>query len=354
MKKLFIAFVTFLSISEMFAQCDVAQSAFSISPASVAVGQTAELKFSIKNLGSAGCAYAPGALKVVVSIPKRPFDFQSFVSNQHGDFFDWSFDETERILVGINHKALSSNEVEKDVTVKLVGKTAGKATATLNLEITDGSDNAIIENDPSFGSLEIAAAPLPVKLEFFKGESNIKGNLLSWKTSAESNFSHFELEKSSNALEFNFLAKVITKQNSSGSAYHYLDERINTGMLPGASNTSFFADSFYRLKLVDVDGTYSYSNIIFIEDNDKLAHVGEFYPNPTMGAQAEIDIITSKAENWKIIASDLKGKIIYQQDKNLTKGLNRVNIKLPETANGEILFRLENKEGVAVKKLIKN
>lgn len=76
---------------------------------------------------------------------------------------------------------------------------------------------------------------------------------LNWSTASEQNNSHFEVERSADALQFNKLGRVNAAANPRiKNDYQYLDQSPLSGK------------SFYRLKQVDVDGKFSYSSVIQI------------------------------------------------------------------------------------------
>jgi hypothetical protein len=63
------------------------------------------------------------------------------------------------------------------------------------------------------------AQPLPVNLISFQGKATEKGNALNWKTSSETNFSHFEIQRSDDAKAF----EKIGNQTANESAnYEFL------------------------------------------------------------------------------------------------------------------------------------
>ena len=103
---------------------------------------------------------------------------------------------------------------------------------------------------------------LPVTLLNFTGVSQAGKNLLSWKTTNETAFSHFEVGVSNDATNFNTIGKVTAGTNN------YAFTHFN----PLAGN------HFYRLKMVDKDGRFSFSGIIKLVQNqsNKLS----VFPNP--------------------------------------------------------------------------
>ena len=101
-------------------------------------------------------------------------------------------------------------------------------------------------------------------LELEEGESN-GDNLLEWSTQLEFHSSEFRIERS---LDGNVFSKI-------GSLPAQGDSYVPTEY--------FFCDysapisAYYRLKMVDLDGTFRYSPVVYVEREDMLVHL---YPNP--------------------------------------------------------------------------
>jgi hypothetical protein len=111
-------------------------------------------------------------------------------------------------------------------------------------------------------------SPLPLNLISFS--VNKKGALphLSWSTTSETNFSHFMVQKSKDAKGFESIGRVESVGfESDKSAYSFVDEK------------PFAGNNYYRLKMVDKDGTEDYSKIISVKFDGTAKAV--FYPNPT-------------------------------------------------------------------------
>ncbi|MBO9641194.1 MAG: hypothetical protein J7576_23690, partial [Siphonobacter aquaeclarae] len=89
---------------------------------------------------------------------------------------------------------------------------------------------------------------LPVTLEHFRAVPQDCGTTLLWKTSKEENFDYFLIEKSNDARTFSVVSRVDAK--GTGHAYS-----LSQKDLP-------FGTYYYRLKMVDKDGTSEYSNVV--------------------------------------------------------------------------------------------
>ncbi|MFN3916588.1 MAG: T9SS type A sorting domain-containing protein [Flavobacteriales bacterium] len=113
----------------------------------------------------------------------------------------------------------------------------------------------------SFGS------GLPVELIYFKAEA--KGNIIkiNWATASEINNERFEIEKSKNGVTWEVAEKKPGLGSSSSVVYYTLND-----------NNPYYGLSYYRLKQVDYDGSYSYSQIVAVEV--KISIDFSVYPNP--------------------------------------------------------------------------
>ena len=201
----------------------------------------------------------------------------------------------------------------------------------------------------------IGNGPLPVRLISFTGKSTDKGNELSWKTSQEQNFSHYEIERSADSKSFKNIGKVLGAGNSKENLnYSFIDNSTSHGVVPGASSTnqSFFeGDAYYRLKMIDLDGSYEYSKIIFIKNDVSAIEVGNFYPNPAFGNEVSIKIKTPERNSMTITSYDLSGKMINVETKMLEKGENNLKLNINRIQSKNTIFRFELGSNVIYRKL---
>lgn len=79
------------------------------------------------------------------------------------------------------------------------------------------------------------------------------GNLLNWKTSFEEDVQHYDVEKSRNGVDFENIGTVESNVDmSEEKAYRFFDTKLGS------------QKSYYRLKVVETDGTSSYSQTILV------------------------------------------------------------------------------------------
>lgn len=144
-----------------------------------------------------------------------------------------------------------------------------------------------------------AGQPLPVTLVSIAAKPEQRHVQVTWQTSQESNSSHFEVQRSTDARAFTTIGKVNSHQNAATEhSYGYADTNLPAGRF------------YYRLKMVDLDGTYAYSSIITAEV------VGQFevnvYPNPaasklTIRSESRIlrlDIVNASGRKMHSFAPD--------------------------------------------------
>jgi len=114
----------------------------------------------------------------------------------------------------------------------------------------------------------IPLGPLPVSLLSFTAEAAGTGHLVKWVTTSEINTSRFEVQRSANGRDFLTVGNTAPSGGpGSGAAYSF------TVAQPWQGN------NFYRLKMVDKDGTIAYSNIVLLKQAGVIQV--SVYPNPT-------------------------------------------------------------------------
>jgi protocatechuate 3,4-dioxygenase beta subunit len=127
---------------------------------------------------------------------------------------------------------------------------------------------------------------LPVKLVSFEAAIENRQVLLSWATTEEDNASHFEIGRAADAGHFTSIG-IVNAANVSGShQYGFTDHE------PLAGN------GYYRLKMVDLDGTYAYSRIIAV--SSEMIGTLSVYPNP-VADEMTVEHIMTDSDSWAAI-----------------------------------------------------
>jgi hypothetical protein len=147
------------------------------------------------------------------------------------------------------------------------------------------------------GGLQVlppAGGPLPIFLEKFEGKRDGAVVSLNWNTKMEISAKEFILQSGSGN-SFTDVATIPAKNSEAGSRYSYNDVSLTSSTIQ------------YRLKMVDVDGTFKYSPVISVDGNSKQQNV-VVYPNPSRGDIRVQLNAESKVEKLDIL--DMSGRVV--------------------------------------------
>lgn len=136
--------------------------------------------------------------------------------------------------------------------------------------ITKDFDWQTRDSIPEIGADEWPGV-IPVELATFTAAVNDNNVTLTWQTATEKNSSYFEIERKSDKTSWTAIGKVsATGTTTEPVNYSFTDKNVN------------ISSASYRLKLVDLDGTYSYSTVVNVDINylPKEFALYQNYPNP--------------------------------------------------------------------------
>ncbi len=187
-----------------------------------------------------------------------------------------------------------------------------------------------------------ASSILPLKLKGFAGTYADGVSKLNWTTEQESNTNYFEIEHSTDGINFTALGKVTAAGNSSRlTAYKFDDVKANAGA------------NYYRLKMTDKDGRFEYSNIVLINVNIKGLIVTGVYPSPFTD-RVNISIASESKAQANIRIFDNTGKMVVKQTAVINKGVTIINVNnLAKLAKGFYIAEVQAGGTVYTQKIIK-
>jgi hypothetical protein len=186
---------------------------------------------------------------------------------------------------------------------------------------------------------------LPVTLLSFNGAYKNNATILNWAAENQINFDHYEIERSSDGTHFNGIGTKAPVQNNTSAkeTYQYGDDLI-------ALNGDIF---FYRLKMVDADGTFKYSNVILIRKDQKNIIGLTLSPNPIVSGgttTVRFEASASSAVEFKVV--DMSGRVVLKQQNNVTEGTNSIAItNLDRLQPGMYVLQMNDGNTVNVTKL---
>jgi hypothetical protein len=181
----------------------------------------------------------------------------------------------------------------------------------------------------TIGSIS-SSTPLPIELLSFNAA--LKGNkvALSWQTANENNNDYFAIQKSGDTKDWEAIDTVKGAGNSSTVLnYAYTDEKPLLGT------------SYYRLKQVDFDNRFSYSDIAVV--NFEGIKIVDLFPNPSEG-NFNLVMKSSIEASIDLTIYNAIGQIIKTQPMQITKGVNTLHAQF-EAANGKYLITVKSTDG---------
>jgi hypothetical protein len=170
---------------------------------------------------------------------------------------------------------------------------------------------------------------LPVKLSDFSSTS--KGNLttLSWLSHTETDFDKYIVMSSKNGIQFNEIGTV--KGLGNNTQYNF--------------NYTHYGDVYFKLKMLDLNGSYVFSDIIHARGKYLKVQTG---PNPFSD---HLEILGMPSGNNKVILYAIDGTILYNQIINNSNA----SLSLVTVPAGQYVLNITNEEslvhsGVYIKK----
>ncbi len=168
---------------------------------------------------------------------------------------------------------------------------------------------------------------IPVELMTFKGSLIHDKANLQWITASERNAKEFIVEKSTNGKEFNAIGTVAAKNSAVKSNYTFDDAQLSEDI------------NYYRLKMMDFDGSYKYSPVVAIKLGGKGVKGLSVFPNPVANTLT-IDH-TAAADDATIRIFSLAGSSIIQY--NVAKNATQTSVDASQLPAGQYFINYISK-----------
>jgi len=294
--------------------------------------------------------------KVSIRFYFPPEEFEKMVSDARDTAAVWGLTNlpTETDVVWFKKSKFKPNLdiladggdlLPNDITTKRANATSSQgvntADNTQHSSINVGNNKNHIQFDDITGFsggtavLHINRLALPVEFTAFNARVYDACNVnLDWRVATEINFSHYEVERSTDAKNFELIRRV-KGRNLNDQTYNYQDENLR-------ENTYY-----YRLKMMDVDGSFEYSKTIIVVMTCEAEKVSVF-PNP-IGESGNVLTLEfediAKDRTISVLLLDVLGKQWKEVEVKLEAGNSRVPLELSELPSGTYYLRFSNIKG---------
>lgn len=175
---------------------------------------------------------------------------------------------------------------------------------------------------------------LPVIFEYFTAQKQGDNTaIIQWKTATESNTAYFDVERSTDAVNFEKVGTVQALGSPSlGMIYGFTDNHPAKGI------------NYYRLKQVDKDNLFTYTPSRMLKFGEEASGIVKYYPNPTSGVlnievsrqmQSEAIVVNISNGNGAVLnqikISSAPSSVISVSLKRYPKGIYFVQVKTQST-----------------------
>lgn len=345
MKKLIFFLSAFsLTCLSAFADTNPFVTNAAISPAPISGGNPyATLSFSVGNSGSQTISHQDidgnaDPITIRISLAGGTFDATHFATPEEAvggswkNLFSWSYDAATATYTATQIAPLPADDAG-DITIAYkatVATASGTANNgfTVNLESNGNAPNGPGTNDTTDDSTSTKTfvdGPLPVTLVSFTAKPENGLSLLQWVSSEEKNTDRFEVQHSVNTRNWRAVGEVKAAGNSKLlTTYNF----THTQPLSGTN--------YYRLKMIDLDGSYEYSktaSIVFGEITPRPY----VYPNPTSGVIKLGQADLTKIDSVELISP--QGQVVHKSARFPEEGI-RV-----QAGKGFYLLKVSNTDG---------
>ncbi len=198
---------------------------------------------------------------------------------------------------------------------------------------TASNQTLSVNNAATFFQQFICPSILPVTLSSFSVQNDNCTALLRWQTATESKSNRYEVEVSTNGSGFIKVGAVASKNSSTGAAYSY-------------NYKGFNGTSFFRLKMVDADGNFTYSSTQKLDQSCGTTAI-QVYPNPAK----DQTLITGLKTGQQVQLINAQGQRLWMQK----AGGSAMQVPLAAFTSGLYLVQIADATGkiISNNKLVK-
>jgi hypothetical protein len=174
---------------------------------------------------------------------------------------------------------------------------------------------------------------LPVNLLNFSAIFNNQQTMLKWSADQEAGFEKYIVERSSTSSDFQPIGEKRYAGTAGRNNYEFTDD------LSAVNGSTFY----YRLKMLDLDGKFTYSSIVMVKKEAKKINGIALNPNPIISGATTIRFTADQPTTVDIKVVDVSGKVLLQQKTKANDGNNSIPINnLDKLKPGLYLLQLIN------------
>ncbi|MFT6512904.1 MAG: hypothetical protein ACJAX1_001476 [Neolewinella sp.] len=207
------------------------------------------------------------------------------------------------------------------------------------INYTQNTINEVLSTAPFTANLV-----LPTELtRFYANEARKSGIRLNWETATETDNEKFEVERSTDGVTFSIIGEV---QGTGSTVEHQTYSLVD--------NAPVFGTNYYRLKQLNFDGRFEYSEIINVLNTDSDQQRGHFYPNPSHSGNVSLDYYSATNSSLNVSVFDVSGALMFRQNNQAVEGANNLKLDLTTLGRGLYIIRLGDEADPVHRKVVVN
>ena len=200
--------------------------------------------------------------------------------------------------------------------------TSWSATGNKNLSVSISNSTCVVT---SLSAAVLVTSVLPVTFTNFTGIIKDNKAALTWSTSREENNSYFIIERSANGRTYDSVGRIQAGISTSNT-YSFTENNTN-------------AISYYRLKQVDISGTYVYSTVITVKNTGSSREMTVY---PTQATSTIQYVVSNNAQATATVqVFTIAGQPVISERTILQQGMNIKSLNVAQLATGAYILKLQ-------------
>ncbi len=194
-----------------------------------------------------------------------------------------------------------------------------------------------------FTSKDANTIILPVTWLSFTAQKGYNNTVnLQWQVANEVNNNHYEVERSTDGVNFSSIGTVASLNGNTQAAtsYSFVDKQPATGTV------------YYRIQQIDKDGKHAYSSVQSLTVGANETAAWQVYPTLNKAGGNTALRIKGDVGKIQLILTDISGKIIYQNKLNTTVAGQVINVPLNGCTKGIYLLKIVSDKAQSTEKIV--
>ncbi|GAB2811342.1 hypothetical protein GCM10027043_08470 [Ferruginibacter profundus] len=249
----------------------------------------------------------------------------------------WLFETSNKIMfvygAGNNlnsgfSAAIAKNGLSDFISITTTTNTASTVTPNDNNTTWPGAGRAYVIN---------GGVVLPVSIVNFSGYKDGNRNQLQWTTATENNNLGFEVQRSTDGVNFTAIG-FVNSQAQGGNSTRTLNYNFTDNNPAGSRQ-------YYRFSQVDINNHSKLSNVVRIDgDKPLVIQVDAVFPNPAI-TTVNVEVNAPAKSKLTVYLVDNAGRIALQQDVTVETGKNIIPVDISKLANASYTLKVSTASG---------